>query len=110
MSLIFILGRNRSGLNESRSRIQDNSKNYYNLTLLGRRESFSVTRNTGLGRNVRSASQDIFHRPNSTNTFWQSMVSMQRYNKWDGNYTPNERSRDRSAPVGLAAIGSSSNN
>jgi len=38
------------------------------------------------------------------------MASMQRYNKWDGNYTPNERSRDRSAPVGLAAIGSSSNN
>jgi hypothetical protein len=35
---------------------------------------------------------------------------MQRVNKWDGNYTPTERSRDRSAPVGLAAIGSSKSN
>ncbi|CDW75416.1 UNKNOWN [Stylonychia lemnae] len=77
----------------------------YFLKILGRRESFSVTRNSALGRNVRSASQDIFHRPNSTSTFWQSMVSMQRVNKWDGNYSPNERARDRSAPVGLAAIG-----
>ena len=57
----------------------------------------------------RSASTDIFTKPHQANTFWQSMVNMQRVNNWNQNYTSNSttRSRDRSAPAGglLANIG-----
>eukprot|EP00347_Sterkiella_histriomuscorum_P001439 403372033 len=81
-----------------------------------RRDSINITRNSALGglsakNNARSASTDIFHRPNQANNFWQSMQNFQRFNNWNQNYTSEEqaRSRDRSAPSGmLVNFGSSS--
>lgn len=76
-----------------------------NLTnrIIGRRNSFSAGVSSRLG-GFRSASQDIYYKPHEAHNFWSTMVSMQRTNQWNNQYS---RSRDRSAGFG-GAFGSHS--
>lgn len=80
------------------------------ILILGQRDFMNLSGAMSARHNQRSASTDIFHRQHDSNTFWQSMVNLQRVNNWNENYTPS-RSRDRSAPATglLANFGSSTN-